>query len=343
MSKKRYKQLFITRIPSFYKILLYNRIAEKQPLFVIFLRGNEADRNADFIDEPIRFEHATLPEGSGLKRLRALMMLLVRCSCEELVVGGWDRMETWVAVLLYARRRNSVVVESSYIESETGGGKALMKRLFLSRISKAYCPGVANRALLDQLGFRGRCCLTGGVGLFRRVEQPPFRRRERVDQFLYVGRFSPEKNLPMLIRVFNQWPQLTLNLVGFGPMEAELRALARDNIRFHGAVANQALPAIYQANDVFVLPSLSETWGLVVEEALNNGLPVLVSDCVGCSEAIVEEHVNGLIFRADDEDALSRAVERMIDLDFYHTMSELISGRNPEVVENQQVRAYLHA
>ena len=67
-------------------------------------------------------------------------------------------------------------------------------------------------------------------------------------------------------------------MVGFGRIEAQLKAAAGKNIKFIGAVDNKDLPAVYRANDVFVLPSVSETWGLVVEEALNNGLPVLLSD-----------------------------------------------------------------
>ncbi len=182
---------------------------------------------------------------------------------------------------------------------------------------------------------------TGGVGLYRRVPQPPFEARERVKNFLYVGRLSPEKNLIFLIRAFSKLPELTLNIVGFGPQEAELKAIAGKNVVFHGAVANAELPKFYQANDVFVLPSKSEPWGMVVEEALNNGVPVLVSDSVGCAEEIVRNEENGIIFRNDDDANFFAAVNRMCIADFYNTLRRNIAAQNPESIERLQVEAYL--
>lgn len=96
-------------------------------------------------------------------------------------------------------------------------------------------------------------------------------------------------------RLKNTLPSLRLTIVGFGEQEDELRALAGANVTFAGAVNNKRLPEIYQAHDVFILPSKSEPWGLVVEEALNNGMPVIVSDRVGCHKALINAQ-NGLVF-----------------------------------------------
>lgn len=332
--------VFLTNIPAFYKIRLYNRIAETQKILVVFLRGGNADRNADFYKEEMRFESVSLnvaPRKGGAKEV---FSLLRKIEYRQLVIGGWDELAFWAAAFFSPRKKNAVVVESSYLESATGGIKGFIKKIFLSRIATAYCSGKSNVKLVELLGFRGNIRKTGGVGLYRRIPQPPFEARERVKNFLYVGRLAPEKNLEFLVKVFNDLPHLTLNIVGFGAQEIFLKSIAETNIVFHGAVANADLPKFYQANDVFVLPSKIEPWGMVVEEALNNGVPVIVSDKVGCAEEVVVPEENGLIFKFDSAEDLKRAIQKTEDSEFYNRLRENISRRDPERIEFAQVDAY---
>lgn len=339
--KHPYEIVFLTNIPAFYKIRLYNRIADQTKILVIFLREANSDRNKDFYAEPRNFDWTTLPPGTQRRQAAACVKLLKTLDYKELVIGGWDELAFWAAAFFSPKEKNAVVVESSYLESVTTGPKAWLKRLFLSRISKAYCSGAANIKLVEMLGFRGNIVKTGGVGLYRRVPQPPFEARERVKNFLYVGRLSPEKNLEFLIRAFAKLPELTLNVVGFGPQETFLKSIAGTNVVFHGAVENAKLPEYYRENDVFVLPSKSEVWGMVVEEALNNGVPVLVSDRVGCAEEIVRKGENGTIFDAFSEADFLAAVHRIAAPALYNTLRKNIAAQNPEAIETAQIRAYL--
>jgi len=335
-----FDKVFLTNIPAFYKIRLYNEIAKRAKILVVFLREGNPDRNKDFYAEPRNFEWRTLPAGTQKQQARECVKLLRTLDYKELVIGGWDELSFWAAAFCSPRAKNAVVVESSYLESATSGPKAWVKRIFLSRISKAYCSGASNIKLVEMLGFRGNIKKTGGVGLYRRVPQPPFEPRERIKNFLYVGRLSPEKNPEFLVRAFAKLPELTLNVVGFGPQEEYLKSLAGMNVVFHGAVANAELPKFYQANDVFVLPSKSEVWGMVVEEALNNGVPVLVSDSVGCAEELIVGKNVGLIFKTDDEQDFIKNVERMRELKFYNDLRKTISQNAPEAIEIAQVKAY---
>lgn len=337
---KVYDLIFISNIPAFYKIRLYNRIAEKKRILVVFLREGNPDRNKDFYAEERKFEWVTLPPGTQRTQALACIKLLRGLDYNELVIGGWDELPFWAAAFSSPKRKNAVVVESSYLESKTAGIKAWLKRIFLSRIAKAYCSGKSNVKLVDLLGFRRRVVITKGVGLYRRVTQPAFEVRSRVEKFLYVGRLSPEKNLAFLIEQFRKFPDLTLNIVGFGPQESELKALAGDNIVFHGAVVNTELPTLYRKNDVFVLPSKSEPWGMVVEEALNNGVPVLVSNHVGCAEEIVVDGENGVVFEWNSEASFANAISRLQDVNFYNILRTNIAKRNPAVIEQHQVDCY---
>jgi glycosyltransferase involved in cell wall biosynthesis len=135
---------------------------------------------------------------------------------------------------------------------------------------------------------------------------------------LYSGKYLPKKRIPDLIQAFLRasLPDTVLLLVGSGPDEAEIRALAAGNpsIRLVPFQNQLQMPRTYAAADLFVLPSLSaaETWGLVVNEAMCLGRAVIVSSLVGCGEDLVSSGENGLIFPAGDVAALGEALREAL-------------------------------
>lgn len=170
--------------------------------------------------------------------------------------------------------------------------------------------------------------------------QPAYEPRTKVTKFLYVGRLSPEKNLDLLIKAFETLSDLSLDVIGFGPQEAELKAAAPDNVKFLGAIDNDRLPAYYRIHDVFILPSKSEPWGLVVEEALNNGTPVIVSDRVGCQADLVKEDT-GLVFNYDSVDDCRETIRKITDLTLYNSLRLGVSKLDFDERAHRQVMAFL--
>lgn len=337
----KYSKLFITNLPSFYKINLYNAIAEREKIFVVFTGDTAGDRNKDFFSGDITFNYFSYKNSFLLYRIITTIRLLVKIKYNECVIGGWDAMPMWLFAILSNSEKNSVVVESSFFESQTKGIKGFIKRLFINNIhNKAYVSGSGQATLVENLGFNGKIVKTRGVGIFNYVSQPPFESRTIVKNFLYVGRLTEVKNLPLLIKAFNKRSDLVLNIVGFGNQEDYLKSIACNNIIFHGAIDNKELPNIYQKSDVFVLPSSVEPWGLVVEEALNNGLPVLISDKVGCGPEIVNES-NGVVFSHNSEKDLLEKIDVITDINLYNCMRENISKLNFAEIERRQVDCYL--
>lgn len=332
-------KIFVTNIPAFYKINLYNEVNRFQKIHVIFTDSNEDDRNKDFINGVINFECSFLSGGTK-EKIKQAISIVSGMDYSELVLGGWDHPVLWSLAFKFPKSKNSFFIESSFYESQIDGIKGLVKRLFIKRISKIYASGKNQKRITDGLGFAGETIITKGVGVFNFIPQPEYQCKEEVKNFLFVGRLVEVKNLELLISVFNVLPQYTLNIIGFGELEGQLKSLASTNVNFYGAVDNKKLPDYYQRNDVFILPSRSEAWGLVVEEALNNGLPVIVSDRVGCAEEIINE-TNGIIFRYNDRNDLKRAIERMTDVEFYNELRLHISHLDFEEIEKRQVEAYL--
>lgn len=336
-----FSSIILTNLPAFYKINLYNRIAEKKKILVIFIEVSDPHRSADFYKDQRNFEYLSLGEYRGIKRILKFISLLKKIRYDELIIGGWDYLECWSAAFMSGKDKNAVVIESSILESLTTGRKGWLKYLFMARISTAYASGKFQKDLALELGFKGELKITKGVGIFNIVKQPSYSPVDKVIKFIYVGRLSPEKNLVNLIKTFNNLPYLTLNIIGFGPQENELKQMAGSNIVFQGAVANAELPKHYRENDVLILPSTSEPWGLVVEEALNNGLPVIVSNKVGCSAEIVIQNQNGIIFDLNDKDGLMKAILKITTLDYYNSLRNNICDMDFEKIADEQVNCYL--
>lgn len=136
--------------------------------------------------------------------------------------------------------------------------------------------------------------------------------------FLYVGRIIDVKNVDYLLRSFKETFQgkdnVSLTIVGSGVLLDELKktfAENEKNIEFTGALFGKDLNRVYRESSVLVLPSLFEPWGLVVNEAMASGLPVISSKFVGANYDLIEGKDTGLIFDPEKEGDLK---EKMLEM-----------------------------
>jgi glycosyltransferase involved in cell wall biosynthesis len=150
----------------------------------------------------------------------------------------------------------------------------------------------------------------------------PSRRGEQIRAprevlFLLCGQMIARKGVDLLLSAFSRLENARLLLVG---REAELPSLlatlpekARARITYAGFQPPEDLPRFFAEADVFVLPSRYDGWGVVVNQALGAGLPIICSDRVGAGDELVEPEVNGLRFHSGDADSLFNAMRRFIE------------------------------
>jgi len=133
--------------------------------------------------------------------------------------------------------------------------------------------------------------------------------------FLFCGQMIARKGVDHLLSAFATLPEnARLLLVG---REAELPQLlaslapaVRERVRYAGFQAPDALPQFFTQADVFVLPSRYDGWGVVVNQALGAGLPIIASDQVGAAHDLIRIGENGFLFPADDMHALAATMHR---------------------------------
>ena len=136
---------------------------------------------------------------------------------------------------------------------------------------------------------------------------------------LFSGKLIPRK-CPLLLlealRRLENRHRIHLIVVGDGPLRAEVetaaRALLGSHVTMPGFVNQSALGDYFAAADVFVLPSSYETWGLVVNEAMQFGLPVVVSSRVGCHRDLVVPDRTGFVFQSGDAAGLAGCLQAFL-------------------------------
>jgi glycosyltransferase involved in cell wall biosynthesis len=193
-------------------------------------------------------------------------------------------------------------------------------RALHNRTGRTFVPTHEMRDRLHSLKFNGLTVVGRGIDtrLFSPVKRSVELRRswqcdDNTPVALYVGRLAPEKNLRVFVEAVREvrWHRADLRvvIVGDGPLGKRLRAENPD-FHFAGMRSGEDLAAHYASADVFVFPSLSETFGNVTMEALASGLAVVAFDHAAAREHIVHGH-NGLVAQCDDEIAFRRHTLRL--------------------------------
>jgi glycosyltransferase involved in cell wall biosynthesis len=180
-----------------------------------------------------------------------------------------------------------------------------------------------------------------------RAERAATRSRFRLEgvTFLYVGRLLRAKGLEYLIDAFARCTRATptpmsLLLVGDGADDVQLRARCRDeqveNVVFAGFQRADTLPSLYSAADVFVFPTLGDTFGMAISEAMACGLPVVATSVSGELDARVTDGVNGFVVPPADTDALVEALSTLaadpeLRVSMGQKSRERAAGQSPDV------------
>jgi len=266
-----------------------------------------------------------------------VMRALGRERWDALLVHGYAHLTNWLAFAACRLRRIPVLLRG---ESTPHRPTVPLRRAVRSAVLRRLCAGTAACLTIGTLNAEFYRSLGVPAGkLFHtpyavdnerfvaaaealRLRRDEIRRRlgipfERV-LLLFSGKLIPRKRPLDLLRAIAR-PGLEGAVAGFvgdgelrPVLEAEARRLGGDRVRFFGFKNQQELAGYYAAADVFVLPSQFETWGLVVNEAMCFGLPVVTTTAVGAWRDLVREGWNGSVVPPGDVDALSAALARLV-------------------------------
>lgn len=160
---------------------------------------------------------------------------------------------------------------------------------------------------------------------------------------LFCGKLIPLKRFIDVIQAFaklRERERYGLLVIGDGPLRAEWEERVRQErlrgVQFVGFKNQSELPAFYGAGDCLIVPSSRETWGLVVNEAMNLGLPIIASDQVGCGPDLVRAGENGYVYPVGDTQALAERIDTLFASE--ETRSAM-GERSRQIVDEYSVEA----
>lgn len=247
----------------------------------------------------------------------------------DLIVQGYDRWffaAGFLAARAVAQRTAFRVLPNYDLVSQRTWWREVSKHFLFRSVDAAKVPGPEGAAMAERYGLPSRCSFrvtqSTDISWFEtaRVIEPTVRERDRVScglegcTFLYVGRLLHVKGVDYLFDAFEKLqalnPRTSLLVVGEGADQEryERRAAKIPRVRLVGFVHEHELPRYYAMADVFVFPTLGDAYGLVVDEALAAGLPIVSTASAGDIRARLEGRGVGRVVPPADADALAQAM-----------------------------------
>jgi glycosyltransferase involved in cell wall biosynthesis len=295
------------------------------------------------------YSYEVLPRLGGRERVSFLWPLnyglakrLREGRFEVLWIHGYNRWFHWLAILRAKAMGLKVLIrdDATLISAQRNIGKRLLKKGFfavLKRLVDGFLVvGSLNREYYRHYGISDEKIFLVPYAVDNaffqaetrkaRTNRGQLRRElglaEDRPVILYVSRLIARKHGADLLSAYIDLTRgaaaapTYLLFVGDGDQRQALEEMARanelDSVRFPGFKNQTELPAYYDLCDVFVLPSVYEPWGMVVNEVMNAGRAIIVSDQVGCGPDLVRDGENGYIFPARDVAALSEALRKVL-------------------------------
>jgi glycosyltransferase involved in cell wall biosynthesis len=338
------KLVIVTEIIAPYRIPVFNALALRREidLHVIFLSESDPSlRQWRVYKDEIRFQYDVLP--SWRRRFgrynvlinRGVVSALNKIRPDAVLCGGYNYLASWESAYWAKVHRVPLLLWSESTALDRRRGHRLvefMKSRFLSLCGAFVVPGRSSLKYLTDLGIPDRRIFTAPnavdiqlfASLAEEVSRGEFQVRPRhalpLRYFLFVGRLVQAKGVFELVEAYAQLDdgiraEVGLVFVGDGADRSELmrRAarIAPGTIQFPGFVHREGLPEFYALADALIFPTHSDTWGLVVNEAMASGLPVIVTSVAGCAADLVQDGWNGFVVPPGDPSQLTAAMARL--------------------------------
>ena len=330
-----------------YHIARLKAAAEHLDVTAIEVAATTSEYAWDAVDTETSFKRETLfknVEGDSSNQRPAqiagrMFEALNDANVEGVFVPGWATVAAQSALSWCLKNGRPAIVmsESTAFDSDRKWHREAIKRRVVSLFSAGLVGGTPQVEYLEKLGLSRERVFTGydvvDNDFFEGGAKEAQRRNEKGERrlpenyFLASARFIEKKNLPAVIRAYAEyrkkseigdWKREVWDLVilGDGPLRPELCSLIADlrlqrSILMPGFKQYDELPGYYARAGAFIHASTSEQWGLVVNEAMASGLPVLVSSRCGCAPDLVRQGKNGFTY---DPASIEKLTELMVTL-----------------------------
>lgn len=332
LKEKKMKVLFLTSIPSPYRVDFFNELSKYCDLTVIFDSKKAPERDEKWkSSEEIQFKAVFL---SGI---RIRNRLVYSAPLRVLLKEEWDIVVLGVYMTTTAAYVNFHYKKPFYIEADGGFVKSdapiirKIKTMLISRASGWFSSGLMTDQYLINYGANKNKIFHFPFSSIREKDILIYSKDMQVNKknakkkigiedgkkaVLTVGQFIHRKGFDVLIKAASKANEMIDYYIVGGKTTNEYSDLCKKlnltNVHFVEFKTKEELKTYYVAADLFVLPTREDIWGLVINEAFAYGLPIITTNrCIAGLE-MIEDGQNGFIVPVDDEVHLASAIDRII-------------------------------
>lgn len=331
MNKKRLKVTFLNDNMGpyhFYRLACANNYLEANAIQFSAKDHTNLWDNSQFEKHNVLtlFQDKPITEISNIEIKQKIFLTLQELNPDVVFISGWDAMASLFS-LQWCQINNTptvIISESQKHDFKRNPLKEMYKKFILKYIDSAFVGGIKQKEYLIDLGFDENNIFEG----CDIVDNDHFAKNSLKKSKFYLPdnyfftscRFVDKKNLFLLIDAFNIFNSKNnlfhLIIAGDGPLRTKLEQHVKslgleEKVFFVGYIEYDDIPLFYQNAKCFILPSLVEQWGLVINESLAAGTPVLVSDRAGSAPNLVVNKDSGFTF--DPLDKLD-LVDKMLEI-----------------------------
>lgn len=347
------KVLFLTNIPSPYRVNFFNELSKYCDLTVVFEKKSSKSRDTNWVsDERASFKSVYL-NGLRIRNKLVYSKDLIRISKDKwdlVIIGNY-----MIPSAIYLNIRYSIIKKPFLIEADGGLVKndtwimKTIKKALISKASEWLTSGPETTKYFVHYGANVKRCYEYPFSSIRqseisnslsvckekRLEAREYLGYDNSPVILAVGQFIHRKGFDILLKAMAKTcSHAKLVFVGGVPTDEYLnlcKELRLQNVVFEGFKTKKELERYYQAADIFVLPTREDIWGLVINEAMAYGLPIITSNrCVAGLELISDDK-NGYIFKNEDADELANCINKLVtdeNLREYMCQNNLVKIQN---------------
>lgn len=335
----------MTNIPSPYRVDFFTELSKLCDLTVLFERRLARNRASNWIKPvPTYVKHYFLhgiPVGDDTVMSLDAIRYISNQKFDRIIVGGYSTPTSMMTIEYLSCKKIPFYLnaDGGFVKTESEF-KHSVKAHFIGKASAWLSTGQVTDKYLKHYGANAERIFRYGFASLheREISARPLSEQEKKEirkelnvfeekVVLTVGRFVPEKGIDILLESARQFDSdVGVYIVGGEPTTEYLNLIAQNNlnnVHFVGFISKDELKRYYFAADLFVFPTRSDVWGLVVNEAMSTGLPVITTSNCGAGLEMIRDGEQGYIIDVDDAKALAEKVNLILgDDDSRTTMSQ---------------------
>lgn len=349
------KVLFTTNTPSSYRVDFFNELGKKCELTVLFETQHDKSRDKKWSSHNYKNFKAVFLKGIKKGEADAICLDVIKyinSSYDAIIIGAYHTPTARIAIEYMRIKHIPFIISSDggFIKSENQF-KYLIKKHYIGSASAWLSTGNATTEYLCHYGAdKNKVWQYPFTSVLEKdVLAEPIRAEDKQKLraelgikeekiFISVGQFIHRKGFDILINAAKDMERsYGFYIIGGTPTPDYLKLIEENNlsnVHFLSFMDKKSLGKYYMAADIFVLPTREDIWGLVVNEAMCYGLPVITTDrCVAGLE-MVEKNQNGLIILVDSVKELRNAMLKLVTCDLEKMSQHALNTAKKYTIEN---------